>query len=191
MSFELAAFIFGLLLLLLLAASLWHRSRVRQEEFFPSQRARVLSAVRLRAGGLLVVAIVAFSGQYMVSQKRLAQIEQQDQKLLQYEGELLRLRVQYQLARQQAAAPAPAAHAELAAVEVVPETAWIAVARAVVRDRPAGRARFTLGSGARVQLRGEPAMDAGRRWREALTDDGRSGWIAVEVLSGGATRSSS
>jgi len=189
MGFELAAFIFVLALLLLLAASLWRRSRVTQEEFFPSQRARVLGAVRLRAGGLLAVAIVAFSAQFVVSQQRLDELNQKEQRLLQYESELLRLRVQYQLARRHeavaqvvAAAPAP-----------VPETevAQVSVARAVVRDRPAGQPQFTLGNGARVQLRGAPAHGSGRLWREALTDDGRRGWIAVEVLSnlGGASGS--
>lgn len=196
MTLDQAVFFGVLVTLAVLAVSLWRRARHNPSEFFPSQRARVLSAVRLRAAGMMAVAVGALCVQFVVNQQRQDALAAQELKLVQYESELQRLRVDYQLARREiaqlnaapsemtvasaAVSPTPEAVVASATVE---ELAQVSVARAVVRDRPAGRPQFTLTSGARVQLHGEPADSSGRKWREARTDDGRRGWIAVEVLS--------
>lgn len=187
MNLEITLFVGVLALLLLLAYSLWRGSNVGQTEFFPSQRARMVNAVRLRTGGLLAVALVAVVTQFVIGQKRLDALAEKEASLLQYQSEILRLRVDSQLARNQAesaetVAEAPATSGLRPVAATAQELAQVGVTRAVVRDRPAGRAQFTLNSGMRVQLRGEPTNGSGRLWREAYTDDGRHGWIATEVL---------
>jgi Tfp pilus assembly protein PilN len=184
MTAELGFIAAALVLLLSLLISGWRSAGAPQENFFPSQRQRVAQAVRLRLCALAGVALVALGAQYFIGQQRLEQLERKEERLVQFQAELMRLRVDFQLARArlqaaqsaltQAAAPPPAEMAEMAEV---------AVPRAVVRDAPAGSPRFLLTSGTRVELRGSSQDDAGREWREALTDDGRKGWMAAEVLN--------
>jgi hypothetical protein len=185
MTVELSLIASVVLLLGALLWSLWRSAGMPREDFFPSQRERLARNVRLRACALFGVALAALAAQFAFGQKQVHLLEQKEQRLLQYQAEVLRLRVDYQLARDRLqAAQTALVHAAMTPDKApASEMAEVAVSRAVVRDAPAGAPRFVLTGGTRVELRGSSQDDEGREWREALTDDGRAGWMATELLN--------
>lgn len=188
---ELAIFIAVLAAMLVLAIAAWRGVDFTREDFFRSQRALMQRQLRLRVCALAALAVLGFAAQYAVSQQRLNVMQQQEYKLTQYQTELASLRVHYDLARahqQQVLAdaaptePLAAEQAVAAQPELASEIAEVNVARAVVREEPGGKARFTLKTGVRLHLKGSVSDPNGRGWREAFTEDGRSGWIASELV---------
>lgn len=171
-------------MLLYLVIEIWRGSQYTQAEFFPPRRAAALRGIRWRVAILFIVTLSGLSSQYLLSNQRLQQLNDEEVRAARYEQELFRLRLQY----------AQAVH-DMERRRVSPATAVVdpppapAVQRyrlsssAKLRAQPGGAVVSLLPANTEVQRQQDAELEAeGRRWSRVAHHEDQVGWVASELL---------